>query len=228
MKFRNLIITLLFIAASLQAMAQIEKDRFHLYGGGRQVQLKGFAEAFTDLTAVEGTAAIDLGASAGIILYRQFYLGFYGQKLFSEPRRNSLSDIGRPEFTNAYIKMFHAGGVLGYMYEPSKLLHPGFTAYGGIGRIDLMATDPVKSSSAMIYDDNILVIQPKAMLEMNVTKWCKINLKAGYRFVAKINTFYTSPADETIAVFRSSDYNKPMVSFSLLLGWFGDNEVLFD
>ena len=116
--------------------------------------------------------------------------------------------------------MIHVGGVLGYIHSPEKEIHWGVSSSAGVGILSLYAKDPVSLSSEKIYDDKIYIIIPKFFLEMNMTKWFKVDLCAGYRFVWKVNANYTNQDQEVIPIFNKSDYTKPEFSISLLFGTF--------
>jgi hypothetical protein len=80
--------------------------------------------------------------------------------------------------------------------------------------------------SGKILEELVIIVIPKAFLEMKMTPWFKINFSGGYRFLAKVNSFYVNQAGESMPIFNKSDYTKPEFSVSLLIGKFGFRSYL--
>ena len=219
MKFKALIIFCILYHSTL-VLAQNKSDRYHEYGSEKRYQLNGYIGPLVAISNVEDNFSIDLGGLGGFIINKNFFVGLYGQNLVTKVPRIDLGTIGYPTFTDGEVKMIHAGGVLGYIHNPEKEIHWGASSSEGVGILSLYAKDPATLSSEKIYDDKIYIIIPKFFLEMNMTKWFKVNLYAGYRFVGKVNSKYTNQDQEVIPIFTKSDYTKPEFSISLLFGTF--------
>lgn len=228
MKLKGLIVFTVFYLSALSLVAQNRNDRYHQYGGANRPQLMVFGGPLTAFSVIEGQFSADLGACAGIVIRNNFFLGLYGMKLVTKPQRTDLTTIGFPTYTNGEIKLLHGGGIIGYMYKPEKIVHWGVSGSGGLGLIELYATNPGTLNSEFLYDDRVIVVTPRVFGEVNVTPWFKIKVAGGYRYIGKINGTYTNAAEEVIPTFYQSDYSKPEFSFSLLFGYFGSQGSLFD
>lgn len=220
MRYKALIVCAILIHLLLSLSAQTRNDRFHGFGSNKSFQIKGYFGPLISLSNVEGAFAMDAGATAGFVINNQIFLGIYGQKLYTKIPRTDLAIVGYPTYSDGKIGMIQAGGVLGYIHRTNKALNWGLSGSAGIGRIDLLALPPTFQLDEKIYDDKVIVLIPKLFLEMNMTRWFKINVSAGYRYVGMINGTYINPAGDTIPTFVQSDYNKPDFSFSLLFGSF--------
>jgi hypothetical protein len=227
MKINILFICTVICFSSFSLFAQNKDDRYHRYGTENPLQLKIFGGPLVAFSNVEGYFSIDMGVTAGFMVRRKFYIGIYGQKLLTRPQRIDLATIGYPTFTNGEIRMMHAGGVIGYIHKPEQVIHWGVGSSGGIGRMDLYATNPVTLSAEKIYDDRVIVVTPKVFLEVNMTNYFKINLSGGFRVIGKVNGTYITNSGEVIPTFYSSDYDKPELLLTLIFGVFGPNRNFF-
>lgn len=228
MRSKVLFVCLIICHSALSLFAQNKNDRFHLFGTARRGQITRYIGPLISLSNVEGFTAIDAGATGGVVFNNKFLIGLYGQKLLTKVPRADLAALGHPTFTDGEIDMMHAGGVLGYIHNSRRILNWGLSGSAGMGRIDLSAKGPTNKYTDKIFDDLVIILIPKLFVEMKMTKWCKINASAGYRYVSMINGVYKSPDGETIPTFVQSGYNKPEISFSLLFGAFGFHSTLFN
>jgi len=228
MRIKVLILCIFVFNSSLCLLAQNKDDRFHRYGGNNSMQFNIFGGPLVAFSNVEGSFSADLGASVGIMLTNTIFIGLYGQKLMTKPERTDLAIIGYPTYTDGQIKMYHAGGVLGYIHKPEKKIHFGAGGSAGLGLIELYAKNPSTLTTEFLYDDRVIVVIPKLFAEFNMTKWFRINISGGYRYVGKINGMYITSSDEEIPTFYQSDYSKPEFSVSLLFGSNGSYSGLLD
>lgn len=228
MRIKSVIILTVICFSALSLCAQKTNNRYHSYGSSGSRQFKGFAGPLVTISDVEGNLAVDMGGSAGVILYKNIFIGLYGQTLLTKPPRADLAIIGFPTFTGGEIKMIQAGALLGYMYKPKNMIHWGVSSSAGLGVISLFAKDPSKQDKEMIYDDRIYIVVPKLFAELNMTDWLKVNVSAGYRVIGKVNGTYINQDNEVIPTFYKSGYTKPEFSVSLLFGTFGSITGLLD
>jgi len=197
-----------------------------MFGSEKRWQLTGYIGPYISFSSVEGHFAADAGGTAGFVVNKKLFVGFYGQKLLTKVPRTDLAEIGFPDYTNGEIGMVHAGGTLGYIHKKEQVLHWGISSSAGVGQLSIMANDPMNNYSGKIREELVVIVIPKAFLEMKMTPWFKINFSGGYRFLAKVNSFYVNLAGESIPIFNKSDYTKSEFSISLLIGKFGFRSYL--
>lgn len=229
MRSKVVILSAIICFSALSLCAQNGNNRYHTFGSEGPRQFKGFFGPLVALSNVEGNFSIDVGATGGIIIYKRIILGFYGQTMISRPPRTNLAIIGYPSFTGGEIRMIQGGAVLGYIHKPEDEIHWGISSSAGLGILSLYAKDPSMPDKEQIYDDRVYIVIPKFFVELNMTKWFKVNMSAGYRVVGKVNGIYTnSQTQEIIPTFYKSGYTKPEFSVALLFGTFGKIKSLLD
>ena len=226
MKYKALIICVIICHSALSLFAQHRNDRFHVFGSNRAFQIKGYFGPLISFSNVEGSFAMDAGATAGYVINNKFFIGIYGQKLATKVPRTDLSILGYPTYTDGVINMAQGGGVLGYIHKTNNAVNWGISGSVGIGRVKLLAIPPGFQLEENIYDDLIIIVIPKLLVETNVTRWLKINVSGGYRFIGMMNGAYENSAGVRIATFKHADYDKPEFSFSLLFGSYGFHSYL--
>ena len=69
--------------------------------------------------------------------------------------------------------------------------------------------------------DGVFVFTPQLEVEMNIARWFKINIGAGYQMVTGVDKTYTNINNQEVNYYNSSDYNSPQASISFLFGGFG-------
>lgn len=116
------------------------------------------------------------GIEAGLTLNNNFLVGIYGQGTvgnFSHEYEGNISHI-----------IFGEGGlVAGYITEPGKTLHFGGTFK--LGYMSMVADDQeikLFSDYEPIAEDAGVVYHPELFSELNVSKFMKVRLGAGYSF----------------------------------------------
>jgi len=228
MRFNKLIICFFICHSVLSLTAQIRSDRYHNFPSENRLQLNGYIGPLVAISNVEGNVSIDLGATGGFLINKNFFVGLYGQNMITKVPRYDLATIGFPTYTDGEVRMVHVGGVIGYIHNPEKEIHWGVSSSEGVGILSLYAKNPVATGTEKIYDDRIYIIIPKLFVEANMTKWFKVNVSAGYRFIGKVNSVYINQNQEEIPTFYKSDYTKPEFSVSLLFGAFGIRSGLID
>jgi hypothetical protein len=228
MRFKAMIVCAVFCNSAILVIAQNKSDRYHEFGSVKRWHLKGYIGPLVALSSVEGSFSVDLGATGGFIINNDFFAGIYGQKLVNNPSRTDLTTIGYPTYTDGEVDMIHSGGVLGYINKPGNAIHWGLCGSAGVGILSLTAKDPVTLKREKIYGDRVYIVIPRLFTEMNLTKWFKVNVSAGYRFLGKVNGKYINQDHEEIMVFDKAEYTKPEFSVSLLFGAFGIRSGVLD
>ena len=75
------------------------------------------------------------------------------------------------------------GGFAEYTLLSKKVIHLTFPFYIGYGEVRMYNENGV----AGLGKENLLQIEPSALLEVNLFKYTRLNLGAGYRFVGEMD-----------------------------------------
>jgi hypothetical protein len=161
---KKLILAFSLIALTTTVFAQREQTLLN----GRGLRLTG-AWGGTQL----GAASINDELSAlrtgfgGIELNKNWFLGY----LAAETEDNVRFD----ELNNDNYKLSYHGLVLGYQPASFRTVHPNISVVAARGRNRYVAGG--------LDNDRIYVVQPQLGLEMNITRWFRLGLDGGYRFM---------------------------------------------
>ena len=134
---------------------------------GEELSISGFGGPWMSFTSINGKFTHMMGGGGGVLLNQSLYLGGYGYG-----NTNPITyDPGELEFG-------YGGLMAGYIHESRRALHPNLGLMVGWGDIRLMETD---------LKDNIFVLQPMAEVEVNFTRFMKVGLGVGYRYVTGVD-----------------------------------------
>lgn len=169
--FRKYIgIYLLMVGCSLTTQAQTET-----LAGLSKKGSGGFGGPIMEISNITGVTGVTVGGGGGAIIGEFFFGGFgqgtgHGQAVFNEERYNISMGVG--------------GFWLGYTPRSHKLVHP----YGGFkigwGGVHMKLNEEGDNRDS--FSDRISIIQPEVGLELNVTRWFRIALTGGYRYISGI------------------------------------------
>jgi hypothetical protein len=137
------------------------------------------------VTQLDGSTAALLGLRGGIKLSNPFTFGAFFQTsvLDVQPESETLPDI--------YMDFWTVGGYAEYTLFSNRLLHATFPVLLGIGEVE-MDNEP---GDLDLGEKNFLVVEPTALLELNVLPHVRLNLGAGYRFVSSMQYRNLNQAD---------------------------------
>jgi hypothetical protein len=139
-----------------------------LFGNGSQLTIRdiGFFVAPTvGTTQMDGSSTMLFNFRGGLSFKDRLSIGGYF---------NTSEEIYPPNVNNtgAYEEYWTAGGFMEYTVLPKKLVHLTIPLFVGYGEIE-----------------------PSALLEINLNKFVRFNVGAGYRFIGKINNPMFDPSD---------------------------------
>ena len=130
------------------------------------------------------------GSQIGLEFNRMLTLGVKTERM----TRGIALDEAIPE----RFKMKQKGFFLAFSPLSNRVVHPR-VAFS-------MASGEVKSET---IKDDIFVVQPRAGLEVNVFKWCRLGLEGGYNFVSRSD----------IAGIEDEEFSTFFVDFQLRFGF---------
>lgn len=173
-----LLICFIFFQGALSA--QDDGAAKTLFGDGAPLSTKdlGFfiAPAY-GITQMDGGAASLAHLRAGLVIKDRFSIGGYASVSMNEIRPQSETVPG------VYMDYWSVGGFAEYTVLSRKILHLTFPLYVGYGEVE-MDND---GSDAGLGEANFFQIEPSALLELNLHKYARLNLGAGYRIVGQTN-----------------------------------------
>lgn len=176
----------------------------------------GFGSPIVEFSSVNKQFAVCLGGGGALMINKTLFIGGYFEGLATIHNRNDLQTIVDDE--NPGISFEHGGIWLGYIHNHKKAIHGGLSMKLGWGEIELVDGEGGNPDSDYDYTDRIFNIQPQAELEMNLTKWFKVNVGIGYRIVTGINATYPDNTGKLVNFYETGDFNSPVGTVTLIFG----------
>lgn len=158
------------------AHAQDDQAPRTLLGGGTGTQGTeiGFNVApAVGFTTMDGSSASLFHLRGGISFGDKLTLGGYFNTSINEIRPQS------EVLPNIYMDYWSVGGYAEYTLLSDRMFHLTFPVTVGFGEVQ-MDNEP---DNLELGEANFLVVEPAALLELNLTKHLRLNAGAGYRVV---------------------------------------------
>lgn len=168
------------IIFQVNIFAQDENDVKTLFGGEHPISTKnlGFLVAPSyGITEKDGSTTSLFNLRGGINLKDKFSLGAYFSTSLNEIRPQSET------IQNIYMDYWTVGGFAEYTLFSKKLVHFTFPLFVGYGEVQM----DNENGDAGLGEANFFKIEPSALLEINLHKYVRFNIGAGYRFVSEMN-----------------------------------------
>ncbi|CAN5180283.1 hypothetical protein BH23BAC1_BH23BAC1_34420 [soil metagenome] len=194
---------LIFLLFMIPAMAVAQDDDFETLLGGRKITLSVFGGPLFEFSSVYDNFGLSSGGGGAVIFNQILFIGGYGLSLAPVIGRNiTLQNV---DYENLEINFGHGGFWFGYIHNFRRMVHFGGSAKFGWGNISLDDNRLLNP-----YRDNVLVFTPQIEVEVNISRWLKVNLGAGYRIVTGVNE----------DVFEGRHFNSPQATLGVYVGWF--------
>jgi len=164
----------------INSFAQDNNEAKTLFGGvnARSAKDLGFFVAPSyGLTQMEGSTTSLFNLRGGINLKDKFSFGAYFNKSLNEIRPQSET------IPNIYMDYWTVGGFAEYILFSKKVAHLTFPLYVGYGEVEM----DNENGDVGLGEANFFQVEPSALLEINLHKYVRLNLGAGYRFVGQMN-----------------------------------------
>jgi hypothetical protein len=165
--------------ATLGQEAPVEETQT-LFGGANALNAEkigyfiapGFA-----YTEMDGASVGLFQARAGVSYDGALSIGGFYEVSMNEiyPKSETL--------TNVYMDYWATGGFIEYTLLSDKLVHISFPVSAGFGEVQM----DNEAGEAGLGESNFFVLEPAALLEVNLAKYVKLNAGAGYRVVGQMN-----------------------------------------
>ncbi len=226
--YKIFITTLLSLIVLGPLAAQEETEPQYLFNL-KNVKLSGFGGTITEFSSTDGAFAVSSGAGGAFLFDYAFYVGFYSLSLTTNHMRpaiypsdhDPITNIRDPRYTDLQLSFENNGLWIGYINNHKKLVHWGANLKIGQGTIALYDKDLKYDKTDYLYKDKVFVASPEIECELNLTRWFKMNLGVGYRFVAGVGEqTFTNSDGNLVPLYKSGQFNSPYANVKLLFGRF--------
>jgi hypothetical protein len=140
----------------------------------------GFGAPVYKFTNLGGKGVNLFGGRGAWLVNRTYFLGGFGYGL--------VSDIGAD---NGNLDMGYGGLMAGYNLLTNKMVHATFLLQAGSGELNVSKADDERLGLADFESsakrDRFSVIEPEVLVETNITRFFRIGVGAGYRYVSGID-----------------------------------------
>ena len=187
---KNLLVILTL--CSLQLAAQHET----LLGNVNSIG--GFGGPMVEIGSINGEVGADVGGG-GALMFENLFLGGYGLG-------TKYPDI-RVDDELYEIRYKQGGFWLGYVAKPDKLVHIYSSLRLGWGKAQL------RQDNDPIYSDRLFAMTPELGFEVNLTRFMKVGVTGGYRWISGVN----------LPSLDSNDFSSPVGLLTFRFGSFDED-----
>jgi hypothetical protein len=174
-------ILFLLCAVTANLAAQTNEETKTIFGNGKP-HLGYFVSPFGQFGKIAGSTAVLPGLGAGVIFNNKFSLGVTYKFIATEN-----TPVGEEE-TRLYLDQFYAGIKAEYSIFPTKPVHLNFQLEAGMGHteLDLKNSYEFDHVGFPISGASFAYAEPGLALEINLWKYLKFDIGAGYRFTSDV------------------------------------------
>jgi hypothetical protein len=122
---------------------------------------------------IDGSNVSLIGFRGGVSIKDRFSVGAFYNISINQIRPNSET------IPNIYMDYWAAGGLIEYTAFSKKLVHLTFPLHFGYGEVQMDS----EFDSPDLDEANFFLVEPTALLEINLHKYARLNIGAGYRFI---------------------------------------------
>ena len=194
MKFNILI---LFCVLSMTLTAQTNEEAKTIFGGSKP-HLGYFVSPFVQVGKIAGSTAVLPGINAGVIFNNRLTVGASYKFIITEN-----TPVGEAD-DRLYLDQFYAGLKVEYSIFPTKPVHLNLFLETGLGHTELDLKDAYEFDHFEGSGTNasFFYAEPGAAIELNLWKYLKLDIGAGYRFASAVT--YRSITEKNIMGFSFS------------------------
>lgn len=175
------ILTMLLFAITLNIAAQSE-EKARTLAGDSKLHLGYFISPSVQVGTLAGTTSVIAGIGAGVIFSDNISLDLMYRQIITENTPKGEAD------SRLYLDGKWALLRCEFAVKPQKTVHLNFPLILGFGDIEMDKKDSFESDPISIPQGDALfaTLEPGIALEINVIKYLKLNISAGYRFVSNV------------------------------------------
>jgi hypothetical protein len=223
-------LTVMVIGLLFQAYAQDVNKPEYLFEGNGKVRVSGFGGPMVGFSSTEGNFSVFSGGGGAVLLNQTFFFGGYGMGLASQHSREDITVYDpipdeSTTYRNLATEFGHGGFWLGYIHQSYKKVHLAASSKFGWGALTLIDEDYMSDELWSLVTDVVFVVTPQLEVEMNLFRWFKVNIGAGYRFVTGVDkTYCMTKNGPEFKYFDAKDFNQPELNVTFMFGGFGKKE----
>jgi hypothetical protein len=166
--------------SAVAVFAQEQQEAQTLLGHGKPFSKKDwgyFVAPALGFTQLDGGNATLFHIRGGIDHRSGLSMGMFYSRSMNDirPQSETASDV--------YLDYQVVGGFAEYTLWSKKLVHLSLPLYIGYGEVELDNED----GPAGLGEANFYQVEPSALLEVNIHKYVRFNVGAGYRFVGQMS-----------------------------------------
>lgn len=135
-------------------------------------------------STVAGNSVLFSGLEGGWIVNHRFVFGAAGYGLATQNVRNPGATLRDSKGRAPVVEMGYGGVTVAYIPAPMKLIHLEFQTLIGGGGLTYDVQDIAGMRPEDAPADGFFVAEPSVYGELNVARFFRIGLGAGYRFVS--------------------------------------------
>jgi hypothetical protein len=144
----------------------------------------GYGAPAQRYSSIAGNGVLLSGLEAGWIVNHRFVLGAAGYGLATQNVRNPGTPLRDSKGRAPVVELGYGGVTFGYVPQPMKLVHLTFQALIGGGGLTYDTQDIAGMRPEDAPADAFFVAEPSVQAELNVTRFFRIGVGGGYRFVS--------------------------------------------
>lgn len=142
----------------------------------------GFGGPSVMLTQINGEGHVLVGGRGGWIINHTITIGGGGYGLSTE--FSAEIETQSTGLVNALLNFGYGGFEMGYIHRSERITHFDFHILIGSGAVSWRENGSGGIDTAdEYYQDGFFVLEPSAMLEINIVKWMRANLGVSYRYI---------------------------------------------
>jgi hypothetical protein len=167
-------------AVVLNITAQTNEEAKTLFGNGKP-HIGYFINPSCQFGNFAGASAVIPGIGAGVILNNKYSLNILYKFTVTE-------NTPAGEANQLYLHGQWFGLKAEYSLKPEGVVHLNFPLEIGTGEIELDLKDSYENDQIIIPSGDAwyAYLEPGVAVEINIQKFIKLNLSAGYRFVSDV------------------------------------------
>jgi hypothetical protein len=167
--------------------------------GGKEFHSGGYGGLELKVTKVNSEVGLMVGGRGGWIINNTFAIGLGGNGLVTNHLVKNVKDVYGKD-TSAYLRIGYGGLILSYINSSNEVAH--FTinmllGAGGASYTSSWNNLMNNRNNFDMFDENsaFFVFEPGLGIELNVTKFFRIELGASYRMISGLSLSKTVDKD---------------------------------
>lgn len=196
------ILLLLFISFYSEAQQytdgpkQENEEVKSLFNKGNEIT--GFGNLDFRVSNIKSKESLFMGGYGGVVINRTVMFGLAGYGITSKTEIDGIiPDTNLNRALNIYGG--YGGLVLGIMVASKEVVHLSFPIILAAGNIDVSDdnyfVNTGRDKSYVVESSKFFLIEPSALLELNISKIFRIGLGGGYRFIRALELENLSEGD---------------------------------